>query len=216
MALTLLDVVSNGLRKARRNTGALSSLTDSALQDDIDTMVFAVNEVLSDLATKGTQLTEAGEATITLVAGQREYDFPSDFAQFSENEEMLDETHGNKIHPFPGGYHRLRRLQNIPSKFTGLPNYYVLNPETGKIRFDQEPTSNEAGRIYRYTYDKEISLSAATDTFPFGDPVIRVLIPAIVEIWNRTQKQEFDSGIYNLSLADASRLMTQKQARTRY
>ena len=216
MAKTLLNVVSTCLNKARRNTGTLSSLTNSALQQDIDTFVDAINEVLADLATKGTQLTEAGEGTVTLVSGQREYDLPSDFAQFSENPVMLDETYGNQIWPYPGGYEGLRRIQTIPSKFVGLPNHYVLNPETGKIRFDNEPGSTEADRVYRFTYDKEISLSVATDTFPFGDPVISTLTPAFVQMWNRDQKQEFDAAIYNLALANAARLMTMKQARKRY
>lgn len=216
MPKTLLNVVSDVHKRTRRNAETLTSLTNSALQLDIDTMVTVINEVVVDMATKGTVLTESAEGTVTLVSGQREYDLPSDFAQLSDNEVMLDETYGNQIWPYPGGYSKLRRVQTIPSKFVGLPNHYVLNPETGMIRFDNEPGTNEAGRVYRFTYDKEITLSVATDTFPFGDPVVSALYPAFIQQWNRTQKQEFDQGAYDLSLANAARLMSQKQARKHY
>ena len=216
---TLLDGVNELFDRANLNSSdqpALSSLTDSARQQWINVAVQVWNEVVEELftTTKRAMPTELAEDTITLVQGQRTYTLASDLVEFRFP--LLDETNHRYIFEFPGSYINLVNLQSNPADFIGQPNLGVIDPRTGNLFLEYAPAAESAGQIYKYRYDKEVSLSLATDTFPFKDAVFRALVPAAYEIWRRSQRNGFDQGIFQASVGRAGRLLPQLVQRTNY
>lgn len=216
---TLLDGVNELFDRANLNSSdqpALSSLTDGARQQWINVAIQVWNEVVEELysATKLAMPTELAEATITLVQGQREYTVATDLVQFRFP--LLDETNHHYIFEFPGGYTNLVNLQSNPADFIGLPSFAAWDSRSGGLFTEYAPDAAAAGRIYKYRYDKDISLSAAADTFPFRDAVFRALVPAAYQIWRREQRNGFDDGIFQASMGRAARFLPQVIQRTDY
>jgi len=214
MAKTLLNATNEVLKKVRiinGDSGVLATLTDSPRQTYIDVAIQAWNEVVEQLYSESDLPfpQELAEATITLATDTREYALADDLVQLRFP--LLDETNGQYIIKYPGGYIDMVMSQSYPGNYTGLPTNCAIRETDGKLYVDRSPTSEFNGRIYKYRYDKDISLSAAADAVPFSDAVFRAVVPAVAEIWKRDQRSEFDAGIYKASMGRASRLLTKKQ-----
>lgn len=228
--MTLLELVNDVLKRVsltKGEAGEITSLTDSPRQIEIDIILQAVNEVITDLFDMGVYANEANEGKFTLATGKREYNLPSDFEGFMSR--PLDETGGHQMWPYPnergqahlsskgpGDYIRMREVQLMPSSYTGEPHYYAINPENGKLRLDYAPTSDISGRVYRYTYRKTLNMSAATDVIPLTTEQVNKLMPAIAQVWNRERKELFDNGTYLNALAGAARRITRTERRRQY
>lgn len=216
MAKTLLNGVNEVLKRAKLiqgDSGALTTLSDSPRQVWIDNAVQAWNEIIEELYTiSGKPLPkQLAESTITLVTDDRDYALQSDLTVL--HWPFLDETNGQYIYEHTGGYLSLVASQPIPADFTGLPLTAAIRPTDGELYLDRIPTANENGLVYKYRYDKDISLSAAADTFPFTDATFRALVPAVTEVFNLYHRREFAEGVYKKSLGVGSRLLTQIQPR---
>jgi len=157
---------------------------------------------------------EPGSFDITLVAGQREYDLPTNLVQIRWP--LMDFTDGNQIDEYPGGYEQMRIDQFIPGDWLGLPYAAVINPITGLLRLEREPTSAEDGRIYSMLYDKDLAMVDEADTFPFSDATYRALVPAVAEGWERLKRNDFDSTMYNKNLARALNFSNKVNRRTHW
>lgn len=220
-ATTLLDLVNKVLRREGGVSSDLTSFTDSQRQIDIDVALQAVNEVLDDLLSTGAFPQEVAEGSITLSTDTRIYSVASDFVSVAEDSSgepfMLDETNGQYLRPYPGGFDQMRRDQPIPANHTGLPIYWTIN-EDGKFELDAAATSAENGRVYKYRYDKEIDLTTTGATFPITDDAVDSLIPAVAEVWRRVRKgrESFSRRAYQKSIARAARKLRRKPPRTRY
>ncbi len=213
---TLLDGVNEVMKRAKLiqgDSGALTSLTDSARQVWIDNIVQIWNEIMEQLyATSDTPMpTELAEDTITLVTSDRDYQLDT-FNQlyFPFN----NETTGQKIYEYPGSYLDLVNIQSIPANYTGQPHYGVIRPTDKHFYLDAIPTSNENGDIYKYRYDKDISLSTAAASFPFDNSVFRALVPAVKQVFFLNDKREFNQGEFNISMGRASALLNPNKQRT--
>ena len=217
MSKTLLNGVNEVLKKAKLiqgDSGSLSTLTDSPRQVWVDNAVQAWNETIEELfsVTGKPMPSELAESTITLVTNDRDYALASDLV--SLHWPLLDETYGQYIEE--SEYLRLVASQPIPADFTGLPLYGAIRPTDGQLYLDRIPTASENGLVYKYRYDKDISLSTAAATFPFSDTVFRSLVPAVTEIFNLYHRREFSEAVYTVSMGRAARLLTQTPARTSY
>ena len=211
MSKTLLNGVNEVLKKAKLiqgDSGSLSSLTDSGRQVWVDTAVQCWNEVVEELySTTGKPYPQnLAEATITLVTNTRAYTLASDFNILKWP--LLDETNGQYIHEYNGGYIALVNSQPIPADYTGLPIYAAIRPTDGYLYMDHIPTSSENGLIYKYRYLKDISVDAAADIFPFNDAVFRSLVPAVTELFNFYHRKEFSEGMFKSSLGRAARYLS--------
>lgn len=214
---TLLNGVNAVLVRTKiiqGDSGTLTSLTDSGRQGFIDIAVQIWNEVIEELysATSIPLPQEMAEDTITLVTDTRSYALQSDLIQLRFP--LLDETNGQFIAEYRGGYEQMVADQPYPANYTGLPYLGAISPVNSELYLDRIPTSDENGRVYKYRYDKDISMSAAADTFPFTDAVYRALIPAAAQLWNRDQKRSFDEAVFKTSVGRASRFLTKIQPRT--
>ena len=208
---TLLNGVNEILKRVSvidGNDDELLSLTSSALQIYIDLAVQVANEVLEQLYDLGApKPEETGEGTLTLVTDTRAYALESDLVELRFP--MLDTTNGRYISHYPGGYVKLRQDQPFNNE-TGIPEYGVIRTTDGYLYLDKSPTSTENGNQYTYWYDKDISLSLASDTFPFSDSAFRAFVPACAEMWRSYRNKEFNSVAYNQSMGRCIRAIRKR------
>lgn len=215
MAYTLLQAVNLVLRELRYidTAGDLTSLTDSARQPAIDAVVRYWNEESRALYHDCGLVTPSFmvEGTVTLVAGQREYTLPTGIAEIRWP--MVDQTNGNYIIEYPGGYTQMRSDQNIPNNFVGLPTRACINPTNNKMRMDYTPDASSGGRIYALLYMARVNLAGVSDSLPFDDNVVDAMVPAVAERWRRTQQDKFDAAAYKRARGEAARFLSKKPAR---
>jgi len=198
------------------DAGLLTTLSDSGKQVFIDTAVQVINEVLDELYSTAqiSKPKQLKESTITLVDGTQEYGLHSSLVMLRTEYHLIDETNNHIIGLLDEkGYWQII-LGDTDQDDTGLPSSAAINPTNGRLRFNREPTSVEAGRVYKYRFDKDLELEIATDTFPFSNMVFRALIPAAAEWWKFYRHQEFAQAVYNKSLARAARYLRQVPPRT--
>jgi hypothetical protein len=216
--LTLLDGVNAVLKRVgliQGDAGALTSLSDSARQTDIDICVQCWNEAVKALYFFPNQFPmEAAESTFTLISSVREYDLASDFSTMVV--EPKDEIHGYFLRPYPGGYVRMMEDQLIPSNWKGQANFYCIEPINGKLRLDVDPTDNEAGNVYTYRYTKSLEVSSASDTFACADNVLPYLYEPVAQLWNFRRKETFNESLYNLGMSQAMSTLNPESARGSY
>ncbi len=215
---TLLSGVNQVMKRAnliQGDSGELTSLTDSARQVWIDNILMMWNEVMEELyrISDKPMPTELAEDEITLVTGDRDYAIEL-FNQLYWP--FQNETTGQRIYEWVGGYLDLVNSQRIPSDWTGQPIYGVIRPTDKQIYLDRIPTSTENGDVYKYRYDKDVSVSLAADTFPFDDDVFRALVPAVKQVFFSNDKREFSEGEFNISMGRASALLRGERQRTHY
>lgn len=209
---TLLDGVNRVLIKVSEieSRDTLTSLTDTSRQVFIDTAVDSWNETIDELylLTRNPRPAAIKSRTLTLVDGQREYRLHSTMVTLRTDFHLIDETNNHTIALIEDGYRSLV-FGDIEEDDTGLPSCATINPETCKLRFDRTPTSVEAGRVYRYRFEKDMELNDATDLFPFHDTVFRALVGAVAEKWKYENRDAGDLGVYNKMLAQAASRLRQ-------
>lgn len=214
---TLLDGVNEVLKRVGKiagESGELLTLTDVARQRYVDTAVQIWNELVEQLYSESDlpMPKELAEDTITLVTDDRDYDLASDLVQL--HWPLLDETNGQYITAYPGGYMQMVIDQPFPANETGLAMFAAIRPTDGQLYLDKIPTANENSRVYKYRYDKDVSLSEASDTFPFSDQVFRAMVPAVSEVWSKRHNNTFNESHFNSSMGRAARFLTKVQQRT--
>ena len=216
MAKTLLDGVNEILKRVNVIAGdvaALTTLTDSSNQHAIDIAVQVINEGIDELytITNKPKPKEQGESTITLVAGTRDYTLASDLIRMRWP--MIDRTNSTYLFDYPGDYNDMLQLDPEQND-TGLPIWGTINPKDGTLHVSHAPTSAEAGRVYTYEYDKDVSLSSASSAVPFSDACFRSMVPAWVQLYKREMHNEFDQALYQQAFGRASRLVTEREPRS--
>lgn len=209
MAYTFLQGVNNLLREAQIIQTDLSNFTDSARQDFIDGAITAWNDAIDNLRQIGIIKGETDSKTFTLVTSTREYTLDTDFEIMVGN--PVDSTNVHILTEYPGGFLQMRVDQPDPSQFTGRPNRWTINPTTGDLRLDTDPTSGENGDIYTYIFEKRINLSVVGDSFPVSDQTIDALLDAAVQIFNRRKKRQFDAAAYQVSMSKAAQFASQSK-----
>ncbi len=217
--------MNSSLKAAKIIQGSSGEITDftsdSARQVDIDVMIDSWNEVFRLLFSAGTLIKETTGSTFTLVADVTAYDLASDFERMATN--PFDQDNKRVLLPYPfktvdGKTGWLAMLELLFDRNTnlGLPSYWVIDHNNGKINIDTRPTSDEAGLVYQYVYEKRINLSAVGDTFPASDSVVDMLQIAVVEWFKKKRQQEFDSGAFNMGMTQAAHLSHQQGGKFRY
>ena len=211
MAKTLLNSVNEIFRRVSLvagDSGLLTSLTDSARQVDVDVAVQAVNEGIDELySTTGRAMpNQQSSSTVTLATNTRNYTLASDLVRL--HWPLIDRTHNQYIYEFGEGYDGILLLDPEQDD-TGQPFYGVIRPTDGALFLDRAPTSTYNGYVYTYQYDKDMVMSAASDTVPFDNAVFRAMVPAWVQIWKRERRNEFDDVLFRASIGRAARLLPQ-------
>lgn len=216
MAKTLLNAVNEILKRLSLiagDSGELTSLTDSARQPAIDIAVQVINEAVDRMYYTSNLMMPTGQAedTITLVQGVRTYVLAADLVRLRYP--FIDRENTQHLFEFKGGYNQLL-IFDPELDDEGLPHFGAINPVDGQFFVDRIPKSEDAGRVYFYQYDKDVSLELATDLFPFTDAVFRALVPAWVQLWKRERRNQFDEALFSAGMGLASRLLTRKIIRS--
>lgn len=218
MSKTLLDGVNDLLDRVGiiDANGTLSSLTNQGKQLFIDLAVQVWNETVDDACNMMgiPHIGETGSSTITLVTSTREYTLPSDLVQIRWP--LVDQTNGQYIWEYPGGYQQMRIDQFIPADWEGLPYSAAINPTTGKLRMERTPTSAENGYAYDLLYDKDLVMDSATDAFPFSDATYRAMLPVVTEAWERRKRNDFDLEEHRKQLSRAILFANKVNRRTHW
>jgi hypothetical protein len=215
---TLLNAVNDMFQLANIIAGdadALSGLTDSARQHDIDACILALNQTIDELysSSEVPLPQQQAESTVVLVTGTRAYSLVANFNRL--HWPLIDKTNTNYIYEYAGSYDDLLSLDPEQDD-TGLPLYGVIRPTDSKLFLNVAPTSAENGNTYTYQYDKDLELSLAADNVPFNNAVYRAVIPAAFQVWKRERRGEFDNGLFKAHLGRSARLLTQVPQRTSY
>lgn len=210
MAKTLLNAVNDIFRLAELISGdanALTSLTDSARQGDIDTSIMAFNQVIDELYTSAgiSNYSQQAQDTITIATGTRNYTLHTNLVRL--HWPLIDKTRGTYIYEFEEGYDALLELDpEITS--TGTPVFGCISPVDGSVYLFPTPTSADNGHVYTYQYDKDLGMSLAADTVPFNETIYRAVIPAAFQIWKRERRGAFDGAIFKTHFGRAARLLS--------
>jgi len=218
MAKTLLNGVNEVLKRVGMldtDAGELSTLTDSARQHYIDVAVQSWNEGIDELysVAREPKPSQLASSTVTFVAATRAYSLASDVVVLRPEFPLFDSTNNHEIAMLGrDGYTQLVNTDREEDD-TGLPSVCAVRPTDGKLYFDRSPTASEAGRVYTYRYDKELELTLATDTVPFGNSVFRAMVPAVAELWRSDIHNEFREKRYNKEMGRAARLLSMVPAR---
>lgn len=212
---SLLNGVNEVMKRVKLiqgDSGELVTLTDSPRQVWIDQFVQIWNEVMEELYSVSDKPMpqELAEDTITLVTDDRDYVL-STFNTL--HWPFVDETNGRYI--YETNYDSIWRSQPIPADWTGLPARGAIRETDGQLYLDRIPTSQENGLVYKYRYDKDISMSVAADIFPFKGEVFRALIPVVAEIFKAENRKD---ALISLSsnIGRAARLLSNVKQRTSY
>lgn len=232
--ISFIDAVNEVLAQVgtvQGATGRLTDFTESGFQRSIDVAIQTWNEAIAELYDLGLLVGETASATMTLVADTREYSLPSDFEKMAGRTPATavwrGATTNHLLTEYKGGYEQMIADQLTATDFVGPPNRWVINPTSGNVRIDTDPTSTEANQIYNALYEKEIAFTStasttstatgSVDVFPFSDTVTRALIPAVAELWKaKMPNEKTNSGIFRSNFARAASHLSQKQARRRY
>lgn len=195
---------------------ALTVLSKQGRQNDVDLVIQVWNELMDQLYSQANVPLPniMSENSITLVADDRDYALETDLVRL--HFPLQDKTNGQYITHYPGGYLAMQTDQPEPANFTGLPVAAAIRPDDSELYLDRLPTSDEAGRVYTYRYEKDAELTASGDTFPFTDAVFRALVPAAAELWKLERKGEFRSGVFRTHMGRAARLLRKMPQRTRW
>lgn len=207
---TLLEAVNDMFKMAHIIAGdadALTTLTDSARQADIDYCVIALNQVIDELYTSSDEPrpTQQAESTITLATGTRAYALATNYVRL--HWPLIDKTNGQYIYEYEEDYNDI--LEDDPEQvWSGLPTYGVIRPTDGKLYVNAAPTSADNGKVYTYQYDQDMELSLAADEVPFNNTIYRAVIPAAFQVWKRERRDQFDPELFKAHFGRAARLLS--------
>lgn len=115
---------------------------------------------------------EESQSTITMAEGTRTYILNSKFVRFIGQPVLLKEDgSGNSdnvyIYPYPGGEKDLRiSIPDYQETKGGVSYFYTTGGTSKKIGVFNVPDATEAGTVYRYYYEKDVSVSTETDNIP--------------------------------------------------
>jgi len=218
MSKNLLNGVNDVLQKVQivRSNHLLTTLTNSQWQIFIDNAISSWNEAIDQIYSKSDIMRpkQADEDTITLQTNVRSYSLPCDLVQIRWP--LQDETNGNFINKYPGGYEELRHSLIQPENYTGQPVTGVIDPIEGELYIDMLPTSTENGDVYRFVYWKDTGMARSSDIFPFSDVVYRALTPFVAELWRYNQNQQTSEKVKKESFGRAVRALKQEPRESSY
>lgn len=220
MAIQFLTAVNATLKRVGMIAGPDGEIESFDVTDGrqpaIDRMIQIWNEVLRLFYnTSGEQFPiEQAQTTITLVDQQREYDLPTDLDRI--NWPLNNDTDGQRIRPYPGGFQAMRMAQLQPQNWTGLPIRAAISPISGDLRMDYIPQSDDAGKVYQLYYEKRLSLQFTNDTFPFSDTIVEELYAAVAAVWRADKGEGMNESVARRNLSVALSLASKQPLRQRY
>jgi len=180
--MNFLDAVNRVLRIESIISGDDDDLTSfSQTQHDaaINLAKISVQDELTALIAEEVIPFERIEGTITLATGTRTYNLAANFVRFDGQRPFFLKQDGSgdsenqTIELYNGGENQIRRDFLDYQSQNGTPTYYYMaTPSSVSVKtvgLFQVPIAADNGDVYRYYYEKDVSVSAAGDNLPFND-----------------------------------------------
>jgi hypothetical protein len=209
----------DGVNRILRTEGVIagdddnaSSFSDTAHENMLNLAKIAVQDSLSDFISDRSVPFEQAESYITFTTGTRLYSLASDFMRFIDPKPKMYKVDvattigiadGTFLYSYKGGEKQLRADIFDYQTVRGDPYYFYGEGGTTKqIGVYPVPNSDSNGEIYRYYYDKDVSVSVETDTLPFINESTAQAFIQSASVWFRAlridpieRKQLFPQGI---------------------
>lgn len=167
--MIFLDAVNRTLRSAgilRGDDDLITTFSDVQHNATMNLAILAVQSELADLVSDRLIPYEKTSSTIATINGTRTYALASDFVRFFGSHPFFYNSADNvAIYELRGGVDELRHEVLDYQTQTGTPSgWYWEDATTKKVGFYPVPTEAET---LSYDYEKDVSVSAASDTLPF-------------------------------------------------
>lgn len=237
--ITLLDGVNEVLMRARKIDQPLTSMVDPGVQTWINIATSTWNDAIMGLQKTDAFNGEVVEGEIVLKDGDalrqqlgdfegaeeaREYDLPEDFVQMRGKRPrdmvFLDQEESRRIYPYPGEQYadeqRLFVVQSVPEKVKGFPTWYVILKTKRRFRLDKWPGAEEAGKVYKYRYERSLFMRNPTDKFPFHDQVIQALFESVAQGIRDKLNGQFNLVEFENSVGQATAFASQREKKNGY
>lgn len=150
----------------RGDDDLLTTFSDIQHNAAMNIAILAIQSELGDLLSDRLIDYEKSASSITTTSGTRAYSLASDFVRFFGRNAMLyNSTDNLMLYEYPGGVDSLRESIYTYKTDAGQPQWwYWERSTTKKIGFFPVPDS---AKTWEYDYEKDITVSASTDTLPF-------------------------------------------------
>lgn len=167
--MTFLDAVNRTLRSAgilRGDDDTIATFSDIQHNATMNLAIIAIQSELADLFSDRLIPYEKTSASITTVSGTRTYTLAQDFVRFfGQHPFFYNATDNVAIPEIWGGVDVLRHHILDYKTQSGTPSGWYWEDTTSKtIGLYPVPDSAES---LDYDYEKDISVSASTDSLPF-------------------------------------------------
>jgi len=167
--LTLIQAITRVMRAnglIRGDTDAPTTLSDLQHGATINLAVLAIQDELNELTSDNLLAYEHDQTgSIATVAGTRSYALPSNFIRFFGTPSLYESTSNNRYYEFPGGEQKLQLEYPDYKSAQATPQYWYFDlTTTKKLAFWPVP---QEVLTYTFDYEKDVSVSAASDTMPF-------------------------------------------------
>lgn len=158
---------TNGIIKGDDDN--ISTFSDVQHNATLNLAIIAIQDELIDLVSDRLVNYEYATGTITTSAGARAYSLAADFVNFFGKPHFLASSANRQIFEYPGGLPQLQMDVSNYASQSGTPNWWYWEPSTTKqISFYQTPNAAET---LTYAYEKDVSVTNATDTLPFHNEI---------------------------------------------
>jgi len=171
--MTYLEALNRVLRQEgiiRGDDDNVTSFSDTQHSGTINLAKIAIEDELTHLVSEDIIPFERVDDTITLTTS-RTYALNTNFVRFDDPNPFFLEVDGSGnslnvgVPLYPGGEEQLRRDFLDYREGTGEPQwFYFIGGTTKQVGF--YPVPSTSGKIYRYYYEKDVSVSVETDNIP--------------------------------------------------
>ena len=167
--MTFIGAVNRVLRAAgilRGDDDEISTFSDLQHNATMNMAIVAIQSELADLISDRLIPYEKTSSTIATVNGTRAYALETNFVRmFGSNPFFYNAADNTAIYEHRGGVDALRHEILDYQTQSGTPiSWYWEDATTKKVAF--YPVPDEAQTL-SYDYEKDVSVSASTDTLPF-------------------------------------------------
>ena len=177
--MNFLAAVNRVLRNVgilRGDDDDLTSFAQTQHSATLNLAKIAIQDQLTSLLAEQFIPYEEAQGTLTMVQAQRLYSFASDFVRLQEGYLLeVDGTGASQnvvLIEYPGGESQLRADIWEYQETQGTPVwFYHTGGTTKQLGVQPIPDADAAGKQYRYYYEKDVSVTDATDTLPFHSEI---------------------------------------------
>lgn len=162
---------SNGILKG--DDDDLASFNETQHSATVSLAKISIEDALGSLVSNNFIPFEEAVGEITLVNNTRLYTLPTDFVRFQGPRDHLVM---HRITSMVADNHYIPHIEeeflrrNFPDyrERTGeVLQFYIPRGTTKQVGFWYVPNSNEDGKVYRYYYEKDVSVTVEADDLPF-------------------------------------------------